>query len=312
MKAHVQGFYWDFIGGYGKSITLDDLAAQLTSISDSEFTFNGYERIVYASSTKEHILGLLLTAKNHKKFCELRREGKVKTINVREAEKNVSLIDFNFFLIDKRSGRGLYQYYHNSCNARIFSRLILDQFDKIAANKIAEEIAAKRKANKLTETEEEKIREKYHGDLVLGLHVRKENFAALVRKLQKIKACEFTLATIEPEKTGWFRILKGVQKVIRHRVSFERSASLGERAKAIINLQQSGEIADATVEGQDEHGLDKVITVMNNPDSFGHWEFDDIAAEMTFEPAQFKESKFMETLLGVAEEQKDFLQKKAK
>jgi hypothetical protein len=107
MKAHVLGFHWEFLGGYAENVTLDDLFERFKKLGNEEFEFKGYQRLVYVASEKDRIIGLLLTAKNHKRFCELRRQGKSMKINVREAEKGASLIDFNFFLIDKKSSRGL-------------------------------------------------------------------------------------------------------------------------------------------------------------------------------------------------------------
>lgn len=312
MKAHVLGFSWDFTGGYGKNLTLNDLGAQLSSMNDNEFEFGSYQRVLYAENNEERITGLLLTAKNHKKFCELRRQGKVRKINVRQAEEGSSLIDFNFFLIDKKFGRGLYQYYHNSCAARIFTRLCREQFEKIAESKITEEIA-KAGGKKCPDATQDAIRDKYGGDIICNMHVRRENFADIVQQMQKISSCDFGLATINPEQEKWFGILKGVSKAVRHRVSFVRKATVAERASAIVSLVNSGQTDDATVTGVDEDGLERIITLANNPDSFGHWDYDDIAGDMTFDPSKFSTSKFMQMLLSIAEKQKaDFLHKKAK
>lgn len=312
MQAHVLGFLWDFTGGYGKHVTLDDLAHQLQSLRNKEFEFGGYQRLIYTSSHDDYITGLLLTAKDHKRFCELRRKGTTLKINVREAEQGSSLIDFNFFLIDKKHARGLYQHYHNSCNARVFTRLCGQQFDKVAVDKISREIVAKGGTKACPEEEQEAMREKYEGDVICNLHVRKEKFAEIVKQMQKISSCDFTLATIEPEKEKWFRILTGVSNIVRHHVSFKRHATVSERAKAVIELVNSGEANDASVFGVDEDGLDRVISIANNPDSFGHWEFDDLAAGMTFEPENFAKCKFIKTLVALAEKHRDFLQTQVK
>ena len=312
MNAHVLGFFWDLTGGFGKHVTLDDFFAQMKSLHDKEFEFGGYSRLVYVGNSGNYITGLMLTAKNHKKFCELKRKGTSLKINVREAEKDSSLIDFNFFLIEKTTARGLYQYYHNSCNTKVFSRLCEKQFEKIAATKIADEIKAKGGTKACSDEDADKIRDKYDGDIICHLHVRKEKFNEIVQRMQKISIFDFTLATIEPEKAQWFRILSGVSRIIHHRLSFKRSATLGDRAKAIVAMINSGDANEAHVTGIDEDGLEKVISLINNPDSFGHWKFDDLASGMTFEPSNFAKSSFMKTLVTLAEKEKDFLTKKAK
>jgi hypothetical protein len=312
VNAHVLGFSWNLTGGYADQISLDELLKQMQSLRDNEFDFGGYQRLIYAGSTPTYITGLLLTAKSNKRFCELQRQGKSLRINVREAEKGSSLIDFNFFLIDRTTARGFYQYYHNSCNARIFSRLIAEQFGKIAALKTAEEINRKGGTKACPDKEQDQIREKYSGDVTCELHVRKEKFNEIVRQMQKISYFEFTLATLEPENATWYRMLSGVSRILRHHVGFKRSTTVSERAKAVVNFINSGAASDASVRGVDEDGLEKLVSLANNPDSFGHWKFDEIAAEMTFEPRDFEKSKFIQTMMALAEEHKDFLHKKAK
>jgi len=78
-----------------------------------------------------------------------------------------------------------------------------------------------------------------------------------------------------------------------------------------VSFVSGGDAADASVHGE-EDGIERVIKLVDNPDSFGYWEFDDLAAEMTFEPENFSSSKFMATLLELAEKHKDFLKVKAK
>jgi hypothetical protein len=301
LKAHVLGFRLELVGESADPISFDQLFGWLAARRNVEREFNGFNRLVYVGSTEKYHTGLLLTAKTHKRFCELKRTGEALKINVREAEAGASLIDFNFFVLNRETGRGLYQYYHNSCSVPVFGRFCAYELGMFQAFKIVEEIKAMGGKENLSDQQLEQVFERFSGTLDCQLLVRKENFGTLIEQMEKISAIEFSFASIEPEQERWFRRFTGVSKLIKHRVTFNRKVTLEERRRAILSFVNDGEVEEAAVEGVDADGLEKTIALSNNPDSFGHFDFDSIAGDMDFEPEAFQTSKFMQTLLGVAE-----------
>lgn len=150
MKAHVLGFRWELLEESADALSLADLFNHMAGLRNVEREFNSFPRLIYVGETERYHTGLLLTAKTHRRFCELHRGDEALKINVREAE-----------------------------------------------------------------------------------------------------------------------------------------------------------------EGVDEDGLEKTVALTSNPDSFGHYEFDELAADMEFEPEKFQESKFMQTLLALADDNAAVLEVRA-
>ena len=81
-----------------------------------------YERYYLANTTfnPKYFVGLFVTVKDQKKFCELtKKKGKL-CIKVNNLKDNSTLMHFNFFVMNKETGFGLFQHYHNSCSANQF------------------------------------------------------------------------------------------------------------------------------------------------------------------------------------------------
>lgn len=307
MNAHVLGFELKM----PSAISLADFFAHLGN-SKAE-VFAGYDRLLFINETPKYHIGLCLTTKDHRRFCELERQGNNFKINVREAAAGSSLIDFNFFAVRKTTGRGVYQWYFHSCHPKIFCRFCVGKCGSLQESRINQEIEANGGDN-ITDAAKLKIQEKYGGPLEWDILVRPESFETLIRQFQKISAFEFSFASLQPEAEKWFRPLRGVSQIVRHRVTFERAKSVKERSKAILSFlkDEKKQLAEASVAGRDKDGLDKIINLTQNPDSFGHYEFDALAKNMDFKPEDFADSVFMLELLKVADSYAKILDPKAK
>lgn len=307
MKANILGFWLEAAG----PISLQDLFTHLKGMNGTEEKFGGYERLIFIEETEKYFTGLFLTSKNHKKFCELLRDGKQLTINVRQVQKGASLIDFNFFVVQKETGRGLYQYYHNSCRCPMFVKFCATEFQSLMEDRRDKEIAVGGKD--LSNQDREKIEKKYGHSMNCGILVRPEAFAALVRKFKSIARFEFSLNTVVAEKEQRYRGFQGISKRIKHCITFNREADLISRIKAIMGFVNSdNDIGDASVAGMGVDGLDKTISLFDNPDSFGSYEFDKLAENMDFEPKDFAASVFMHEMIRVGDAHDHVLGKAAK
>jgi hypothetical protein len=295
MKANILGFWWEV----GDAIPLADLFAYLKGIDEEKYA--GHNRLLFIGETDKYHTGLFLTSKTHKKFCELKKSGQTHKINVRKAEAGASLIDFNFFLVHKLTGRGLYQFYHHSCHPKVFTRFCVRQFGALRDERRAAEIVAAG-GDSLSDRARDRIERKYEQPIQWQMLVRREKFAAIVKQLQSIGGFEFYLNSVEAEKEKRFSGFRGISQRIRHRVTFSRDVSPTQRAKAILNfVKGNSELGNAAVDGKDSDGLDKVIALHDNPDSFGNYDFDKLAENMDFEPEKFEDSVFMSELIRVAD-----------
>ena len=303
MNVHILGFEWKL----PPYLSLVALFQELKQRQGQEQEFGDYNRLIFVDEVTKYHIGLILTAKDYRHFCEMHREGSGFRINVHEVADGTNLIDFNFFVIHKLTGRGLYQYYHNSCHPNVFSRFCSRVVSSLREGGMNAAVSAAG-GDDIDANAKRRIERQYRGRMEWQLLVRREAFEVLIRKFQHIGNFELDFGTIEPEQERLFGGLQGVWHRLRHRVSFRRSATLVERAKAIIDfVHDNSAISFAAVHGKDEDGLDATLRLARNPDSFAHYDFDEMARHMTVDPTTFKDSPLMKRLLKHATEEASML-----
>lgn len=293
MKIRLLGF--DLQAGNG--ITLADLFAHLASKQNSPIDFHGYERLLYVGENKKYHLGLLITTKDQKKFLELSQTGGAVKFEPRDVTTGARLADFNFFLLDKNTGRGIYQYYHNSCSLNPFAYLLRKCYDELKQEKIDASIS---KLTSPTESSKAKIKKQYSGTLQWTQIVRPENFEALVGRLQSINTFTVSMATLD-QKESAFRSISSLAKKVVHEFKFSNDKGTNAIIRSITNFIKRDPPESARVDGIDEDGLEQVIKLTNNPDSFGEFEYDEVTEKMDFLPKDFVSSWFMKEITKIAD-----------
>jgi hypothetical protein len=132
MQAHLVGFLWEL----GKGISLNEFFAHLKSQHNVATKFGSYDRLLYISERDDYFLGLFLTVKDQRKVPEIQQAGEDYIVKVRDLDDDSSLIDFNFFAVNKTSAKGLYQHYHNSCSLNQFGLFCRRHYDDLRDAKI--------------------------------------------------------------------------------------------------------------------------------------------------------------------------------
>lgn len=294
------------------SLTLDDYINHMITQHGTGHDIGEHKRYIYFNTTysNNYYVGLLLTVKDQKTFCELVDDSGNFVVKVNILDSNSNLMDFNFFVINKNTGFGLYQYYHQSCSTNLFgqfnNRLYSDYRDNIVNKEISNF------PNKKTDSEEKKLKQKYKGSLKWEIFVRKENLKELIEELTQVKMFEYcflTLTADEPE----FQPLKNFLKKQRTKLYFSVDSPIKSLAESIVNFVKRKNIQSGKVIGKDSDGIDRVLRISNNPDNFGEYEYDDIALKInSLDVDKFEESWVVKELLNKCTEYKYIFEAKAK
>lgn len=259
-------------------VTLDELFDNLSKLSDKEILVGDINRllVVDKDSNEKYYLGVVVTIKDQRRFCELSKEqGKIK-IKVVNLEDHQSIMEFNFFVINKTSGLGLYQHYHQSCSIGQFAHLVSKRYRDIADGLAEEEIAQN---EKIDEKKIAAIRKKYSGRLDWSVLVRKEALENLLLELSLIKSFEFDFMHLE-SKEPEYQPLSGKVRKERRKLSFVRNTFSHFVAHKISVLANKLKISSGRVIGEDEDGISRAIKIMDNPDNYGEYPYDDVAAKL--------------------------------
>lgn len=284
----------------GKGITLADYFKYVTGMKGNPVVLFKYGRFLYVSELGDFYAGLLITTKDQKKFLEFTHDAVNAKLEAKDVTEGAQLADFNFFLINKTTGRGIYQYYHNSCSINTFGMLCKRHYDNLKSDRIRTSIDA---LVKPTQKQEKEIRSAYSGTLNWNILVRPEAFAALIKQLKSVKSLTVSITTLAYKNTIFSPMAKHAKRITQS-FRFPSNAQPGGFLEDIENLVAIPELESARVEGKDEHGLDQVIKLQNTPDSFGVFDYDRVAELMNLSPSDFAASPFMKELMKVADDKK--------
>jgi hypothetical protein len=285
----------------GKGISLVDLFDYIATTKGSPIVFYKYGRFLYVEDLGQHYAGLLITTKDQKKFIEFEQHAGTAKLEPRDVTQGSQIADFNYFLVNKKTGRGLYQYYHNSCSIDTFASVCKRHYDNLKESQIKAAISALAQP---TPSKQRQCRSMFAGTLTWNVLVRPEAFRDMVSDLKSIKSLTVTVTTLAFKQTIFSPIAnhaKRMTQTFRFPANTAPVPALLGEIDALVGLH---EVDAARIEGQDKDGRHHVLKVDNTPDSFGVYDYDTIASKMDLRPDDFVNSDFMKELIKVAGQKK--------
>jgi len=252
MKVKILGFEWRV----PKATTPDAFCRFLHGATGQSF---GEFTAAFVPAQNGYWAGLVLTDKQLKCFAKKVTVRGNFTVEPHELDLGENVVDFNFFLWYPPTGRGLYQYYHNSLRITGFGAFIRQRMEEHKAALLAAlpEGAAKEKMRALCEA-----------SLGFNALVRQESFDQLVAELRRVKSLECEFATIHAVEEE-FRPLANTAKRVSHRFVFHRKKQIDE-AKAEVRafFAKAFSFKRASIVGEDSNGAEAVYKLKEEPDCF--------------------------------------------
>lgn len=277
MKVRFFGFTLD---ASCKRLPLDLWASHVHSNKPDMQSVEQGQRLLLINNQENsnYHLGLVVTVKDQRRFCQIISEGGGVRLRVNEIAQGAGLMEFNFFVVNKATGAGMYQHYHQSCSVSRFGGLLTSSYADLKKIKINDEVEALLEADK-TEKKIDSIKKKFTGRLSWTQLVRQEALASLIAELASVKAFEYELSTPEVNEDE-FRPLSPHINARSSRIRFAVGTPVGLAASAISGFSQAGNASKGRVEGVDNEGNPQYLSILDNPDNFGEYEFDDVADQL--------------------------------
>lgn len=97
--------------------------------------------------------------------------------------------------------------------------------------------------------------------------------------MKRVKAFQYALAIPEVPQDD-FTPLKPFIRMKSERLTFSVKAPISFIAQAIQSFVLGNSLHRGCIEAVDESGIDRVIKIMDNPDSFGEYDFDDLVPKL--------------------------------
>jgi len=299
MKAQAQGFVWQQQG----AVTIDQFAAFIRTLIGSEIKFKGFKRLIYLKERDKYYVGLLLTIRDHKKYCELVDKGEGFEVVVNESEENARPMDFNFFVVNKATWRGLYLWYRGSCSLRQFGNFCKVQYNGCLTNQRDIELAELAELNdaKHHRKDERRIRRTYKsGQFSVDPLMMRGTIIQQLRRLREIKSVTWTYA-VPKVNEGVFTSVKDRVVLERRHLTFNTQRSHVRQLRDLIaSFFESGEASTGLVHGKDSQGHGDTVPLNPKPEIFGMWDYDTITNNEALDVTRVEDSPVLDLLLDTA------------
>ncbi|MCC7351843.1 MAG: hypothetical protein IT446_14885 [Phycisphaerales bacterium] len=293
MRVKIMPFEWEL----AEAVPLDNLMDHLRQKGGEKVEFGDHARRLYVCDLDDYWGGMLMTIKDQKHLpLVAENNGKI-VITVSELEKGTSPFEFNFFVIVKKTRRGLYQHYHQSCSVGQFSSLCRLAYDELRQQGLT---AAKNKlATGASKKEVKAIEKKYRPSLKYVPIYRQETLNEILKDLDRIKSFEFDFATLTVDGNG-FTPLRDAVKKESHTLRFKKDWSVASIRDQLVSIIESKRLTKGRIEGRDSSGLEQVVRLTNNPDVLAEADYDDLAKTIEIDLGKIKEAHCLQVLLKVA------------
>ncbi len=287
MKVRFLGFKID-VGTIG----LAEFLREQIQLSPKTFEHSSVSRLLYLREVGSEFVGLLLTIHDQKRFLEL-STGKQFAISVRELNGTNRLVEFNYFIINTKTRKGLYQHYSGACGLTAFGNMLKKRYIQMIADRRHAQIAPRRST--LGKAGIRKVRQEIKGTLDLAAILTAEDFAELVKAMSRVQTISFAYRTPEIRNTALVPITDFLGRQVTT-IGFKKGTAVGRIKDAAINLAKGKEFDNISVAGFDAAGDHAVYHTEANLTHFGKYEFDTLVTQKSIDLSDFAASPIVKML----------------
>jgi hypothetical protein len=235
-------------------------------------------KIFYFIEDKDYWIGIILTIKDMRKFVTLVESKQEIKLDVHELDDNEKIADFNFFVIDKYTGYGLYQYYYQSCSLNNFNYLAKSYYNEIKKN--AYNQAKERYENEgKSKNEIKKLMQVYKSVFTTSIIERKGKFLDRVQLMKDANSINIEFEQIDYSNSP-FQAIQPILKSMRYKLIFLKDSSPVSKISNVVTLLTNNIPKRATIDGLDENGHDIVYRLFNDFDRFKEYDYEDMVPSL--------------------------------
>lgn len=246
---------------------------------DTEVKHGEYNRLLGTDIVDDYCVGIFLTLKTHRKRTEHRR-GKdgSSIIDVKTLADGTRPADFNFFVMNTLTLRGLYLHYYGSCGLSDFGRYLHRQFRILQGTLKTSAVNELIKAGASQSAADSVVREQFPYQEALSVDpiVRPEKIEELIGELTRLSRFEYALESVKSDDPT-IAPLAGYAISDRRSIRFSAKANQSALKEKLIDLIRKRSFTKGAIAGVDSEKRERFFRLMDNPDVFSEHDYDDIA-----------------------------------
>lgn len=264
----------------GKGISTSDLYNSIVGLAGTPLE----DRYLYLTKEGDLWMGLLLTARNIKAFSKMRKERnriQIEPVSLGESE----IAHFNYFILNAKHQRGLFQKYHGAASINVLGYQLRSHYNQLKEQKVIRDC---NEDGGSPSAPPKHIKNRYAGHLNWSIVLRRNSFESLISDLEKIKNATIQFTEYMPDCKA-FQPIASKAKVIRHRLTFQEQHR-GAIKRDLIRLSKFPGLKSLSGVGVDSNGLEQKFKLLNEPETLGVFNFNEVALETTFDSNRISDS----------------------
>jgi|GEM_PF-5914850 len=304
MKITFQGFQLQPGDGISLAEFAELLIENSSAVTEHKFADHNRLFLFEKETDADYFTGLLITAKDQRTFPELRKLHGELLIKVSELEEDARLMDFNFFVLNKKTFCGIYQHYNASCSPLRFGTFLRYSFwnpeRKLRIQSYAQELVLNH--GKRPEKAEAAAKHKFRRSLKFALFYKPDDFAKILKTMKEVRQFHFDIATRKAQQSVFSPAIpiKGVQE----RVVFANTKDVVGISDAIAGFVQKEGVKKGKALAIDPDDEVRPVYLNQNIAGFGEFDFDAVMASMSLKVEEFAKSALITELLQAARNNK--------
>ena len=258
-------------------------------------------RKIIIDQDEKYIYGTVITIKNQKKFTSLVGKGSNLEIKVSDLSKLEKIAEFNFLIINKKNGFGIYQYHHGSCTAPNFGSMITTLYRRKLEAKRDAEILALGGRDSVPRKQLKAINSRFFHGIEFDMIAQSKDIKKVLEKYKSIRSFRYEVSSLEASLREESP-LQGLIEKVRHHVRFDSSVDSSLIISGIQSMIPTIKQATARVEVLDDQYEPVSVKVMDVPANFGEMGYDDFIKNLlTFKMTDIKGCSLFQDLKGKCE-----------
>ncbi|MDF5843600.1 hypothetical protein P4053_17650 [Pseudomonas aeruginosa] len=258
-------------------------------------------RKIIIDQDEKYIYGTVITIKNQKKFTSLVGKGSNLEIKVSDLSKLEKIAEFNFLIINKKNGFGIYQYHHGSCTAPNFGSMITTLYRRKLEAKRDAEILALGGRDSVPRKQLKAINSRFFHGIEFDMIAQSKDIKKVLEKYKSIRSFRYEVSSLEASLREESP-LQGLIEKVRHHVRFDSSVDSSLIISGIQSMIPTIKQATARVEVLDDQDEPVSVKVMDVPANFGEMGYDDFIKNLlTFKMTDIKGCSLFQDLKGKCE-----------
>lgn len=286
-------------------MSLEELCNFIQQDGHLKFENESSVRELYIDATCDDVWyrGLVVTIKNQKRYCKMMQTAEGPSISVENLKGRDRLLDFNFFIIKKSNGIGLYQHYHQSCAMNLLGGFLKKAFKNLNDSEISYQISIKsaEEGGSVSKRQASQIRSKHLAKLKYSPLVKQEQLEKILAEYERIKFFEFEYATLSDDVKKATPLSKYV-RLKREKLTFKAVHDQSLLGQAIAEFVGSEKPKSGRVMVEDDLGDTHSLKIFNMPDCFGSEDFEKVIVKLDgLKVASFSTHAIFNDLISIAE-----------